>query len=111
MSSDVAGTLEALPERVDSIERKLDALSVSVDRRFEAIDRRFDQLDEHFAEQRRYTEFAYERLDACIARLERVMLVGFERLDGLERTMTAGFERLEAIIVSGAGRGRRRRNN
>ena len=81
VSADVAGTLDALPERVDNIERKLDALSVSVDRRFEQVDRRFDLVDEHFAEQRRYTEFAYERLDRRITRLEHTMIAGFDRLE------------------------------
>lgn len=90
----MAETLEALPERVEIIERKLDALSASVDRRFEQVDRRFDQVDEHFAEQRRYTEFAYERLD--------------QRLTRLERTMIAGFDRLETAIAAGTRRRRLR---
>jgi chromosome segregation ATPase len=94
--------LERLPERVDVLERKLDTLSASVDerfdavnrrfdavdRRFEAIDRRFEALDERlerefqaisdqFVEQRKYTEFAFERLQAHID----------TRLEGLERTL------------------------
>ena len=93
----MANTLDALPERVDTLEHKLDALSLSVDRRFEQVDRRFDQVDrrfdqvdEHFAEQRRYTEFAYERLD--------------RRITGLERAMIAGFDRLQIAIVAGRRR-------
>ena len=86
----MADRLDALPERVDVIERKLDDLSRSVDsrfeqvdQRFEQIDRRFDAVDEHFAEQRRYVEFAYERLDAR-------MTAGFSRLDRkLDRLLTA----------------------
>jgi hypothetical protein len=74
VSSEMTGALEALPERVDRIEQKLDALSVSVDQRF-------DLVDEHFAEQRRYTEFAFERLDQRITRLERTMIAGFDRLE------------------------------
>lgn len=81
VSSEMAGTLETLPERVDLIERKLDALSASVDRRFE-------EVNEHFAEQRRYTEFAYERLD-------QRMTAGF---DGLDQRMTTGFDRLVRLI-------------
>ncbi len=77
-----------LPERVEGIEQKLDALSASVDGRFEQVDRRFDQVDRRFdqvdaalLEQRAYTEFAYEKLDAK-------MDAGFSRLD---QKMDAGF--------------------
>ena len=116
VSSKVAD-LDALPERVNTIGQKLDALSASVDRRFEEvdkrfdavdgrfedidrrfedidrrfedIDRRFDGVDEHFAEQRRYTEFAFERLEqglaANTARLERVEHVVAANASGLAR--------------------------
>jgi hypothetical protein len=92
----MAESPDALPERVDRIERKLDALSSSVDRRF-------DEVSEHFVEQRQYTEFAFERLD-------QKMTVRFDRLEG---TMTARFERLERKLdqfidgQSPAARGRR----
>lgn len=94
----MVGTLEALPERVDNIERTLDALSVSVDHRFDQIDRRFELVDEHFAEQRRYTEFAYERLDQRIMRLKRAMLAGFDRLEAAVLAGTGRFERLEIKV-------------
>jgi len=64
--------------RVDGIERQLSALSASVDKRFDAVDERFDsgetRIAEGFAEQRRYTEFAFERLST-------EMRSGLERLE------------------------------
>ena len=51
--------LEALPARVDRIERKLDSLTSSVDKRF-------DDVSEAIAEQRQYTEFAFERLQGMM---------------------------------------------
>ena len=70
--------LESLPERVQVVEQKLEHLAVSVDVRF-------DRVDEAFADQRLYTEFAFERLEAKIdvrfGRLEAKMDVGFARLE------------------------------
>lgn len=102
MKSDMSANLDALPERVELIERKLDALSVSVDRRFEEVDKRFEQVDrrfdevdkrfdevsEHFVEQRQYTEFAFERL-------ERRMVDGFDRLERMRAVDSGRLERLE----------------
>jgi tetrahydromethanopterin S-methyltransferase subunit G len=85
----VAGDIEDLTGRVQAIEQKVDQLSGSIDQRFEQVDRRFEQVDRRFeqvdrrfdgieralVEQRAYTEFASERLDAKMdagfARLER----------------------------------------
>lgn len=68
---------EALPDRVDRIEQKLDSLAVSIDRRFEDVDRRFDDADKRFnevtdaiVERRRYTEFAFERLDKWLTAMD-----------------------------------------
>ena len=88
-----------LPERVQGIEQKLDALSAFVDARFEQVDRQFDQVDRRFddldaalLEQKAYTEFAYEKLDAKMdagfSRLDQKMDAGFSRLD---QKMDAGF--------------------
>ena len=51
----------------ETVEQKLDKLSASVDHRFGAVDRRFDAVDRQFddvraalAEQRQYTEFAFD---------------------------------------------------
>jgi hypothetical protein len=66
------------PGRVQRVEQKLDALSASVAAGFEHV-------DAALLEQREYTEFAYEKLDAK-------MDAGFSRLDG---KMDAGFSRLD----------------
>ena len=50
--AEMTSNLDALPERVEGVERKLDALTLSVDRRF-------DEVSEHFVEQREYIEFAF----------------------------------------------------
>lgn len=84
VKSGMAENLESLPERVDVIERKLDALSLSVDTRFDAV-------DGHVAEQRRYIEFAYQRL-------EERMNAGFDRLDGGLLAVNSRLERLEAKL-------------
>jgi ABC-type transporter Mla subunit MlaD len=60
----------------ETVEQKLDKLSASVDQRFDAVDQRFEAVDQRFnavdrqfddvraalAEQRQYTEFAFDRL-------------------------------------------------
>lgn len=70
----MADTLEALPKNVDPL--------------LERINKRFDQVDEHFAEQRRYTECACERL-------EQRMVAGFDRLQGAILATTGRVERME----------------
>jgi chromosome segregation ATPase len=89
---------ETLVEHVQSIDAKLDRLSASVDerfeqvnRRFEQVDRRFDEVDAALVEQRQYTEFAYERLDARIA----VLADGYARLDQKVDTLAVAFARQE----------------
>jgi hypothetical protein len=80
--------LENLPYRVQAVEQKIDALSASVDARF-------DQVDVAIAEQRRHTEFAYERLDskmdAGFARIDE----RFGQIDGRFAQMDGRFARLE----------------
>jgi hypothetical protein len=80
------------PGRVQLIEQKLDALSVSVAAGFQ-------HLDAALLEQREYTEFAYEKLDARMdegfSRVDRKMDAGFSRLD---QKMDAGFSRLDQRI-------------
>jgi len=80
--------LDNLPDRVQTVEQKVDALSTSVDARF-------DQVDAAIAEQRQYTEFAYDRLnskmDAGFARIDQ----RFGRIDGRFAQMDGRFARLE----------------
>jgi hypothetical protein len=63
-----------VPETLDTLAEKITALSTSTDKRFASVDKRFDEVSEAFVEQRKYTEFAFERL-----RTE--MNGGFGRLD------------------------------
>ena len=94
--------LDNLPDRVQTVEQKVDALSTSVDARF-------DQVDAAIAEQRQYTEFAYDRLnskmDAGFARIderfgridERFGRIDgrFAQIDGRFAQMDGRFARLE----------------
>ena len=111
LSGDVTD-LEALPARVDAIERKLDALAVSVNGRFDdvnqrldalamLVDRRFSAVDEQFVEQRQYTEFAF-------ARLEQMMTSGFDRLARLDRRMDQLVDRLAPSARSSPRRPKKR---
>ena len=52
------------------IEQKLDSLATSMDERFATVDHRFDEVSEAFAEQRRYTEFGFERLDKRLTAMD-----------------------------------------
>ena len=74
-----------LSERVERIEQKLD--------------KQFIEVQEHFVEQRKYREFAYDKLDKRIDGLDKRMTEGFarldQRIDGLDQRMTDGFSRLE----------------
>ncbi|HVL66717.1 MAG TPA: hypothetical protein VM364_05590 [Vicinamibacterales bacterium] len=95
---------EHLPRRVERIEDKLDALAASADARFEQVDRRFEQVDRRFdevtdalVEQRRYTEAAYERLDAKIDATREALSAQIAlKLDA--REAKAHFARLERKI-------------
>jgi hypothetical protein len=83
VSTKMTDNLEA-PDRVERIEQRLEGLAVSVDRRFDEVDKRFDEVDKRFdgvnkgfadvseaiAEQRRYTEFAFERLDRRLTSMD-----------------------------------------
>ena len=79
--------LESLPERVRVVEHKLEHLTVSVDARF-------DRVDEAFADQRLYTEFAFERLEAKMD----------GRFRGLEAKTDAGFAQVDQRFVEIDGR-------
>jgi hypothetical protein len=80
-----------LPERVAAVEKKVDALSASLETRFDAV-------DVAIAEQRSFTMFVYEQLDAR-------MQAGFAQIDGRfaqidERfgQMNARFDRIEGKL-------------
>jgi hypothetical protein len=73
--------MEALPAKVDAIEQKLDALIASVDRRFTSVDTRFDDVTSALVEQRRYTEFAFERLRGDMVAGFAAMTTNFGRME------------------------------
>ena len=67
-----------IQDRVARIDEKVDGFTVSTDARFSEfrhyVDARFSDVDEAIAEQRRYTEFAFDRLTSA-------MEAGFNRVD------------------------------
>lgn len=67
-------TLDTIAEKVTALSHAVDGRLAQVDARFADVDKRFDEVSEAFVEQRKYTEFAFERL-----RTE--MNGGFNRLD------------------------------
>jgi hypothetical protein len=98
------------PERVRGIEEKLDGLAASVDARFAGVDARFDQVDAQFeqiyaaiTEQRAYTEFAYERLDAKMdsgfSRLDQKMDAGFAQVGGQLARLDRKSDQIMDLIV------------
>ena len=71
---------EALPDRVDRIEQKLDRLAVSEDSRF-------NEVSEALTEQRRYTEFAFERFGKAFQTLDTKLTVIDTKLDEVLRIL------------------------
>jgi hypothetical protein len=82
---DVTGGSTSLEQKVDRLSAAVDLRFDQVDRRFEQVDRRFEQVDAALVEQRAYTQFAYQRLDAKmdagLARLETKIDASVERLE------------------------------
>ncbi len=66
---------EGMADRIDDLAGRVEAVEQKVDRLSASVDQRFDQVDAALVEQRLYTEFAYERLDAK-------MDAGFANMDG-----------------------------
>jgi hypothetical protein len=104
MRDDIAG----LPAQVRRIAEKLDSLAasvdmrfshvderfVSIDRRFAEVDTRFDEIIEAIAEQRQYTEFAFDRLQRTMLEQFADMRGHFQRLDHkLDLVVTAALTR------------------
>ncbi len=72
----------------ETVEQKLDKLSASVDHRFDAVDRQFDDVTAALAEQRQYTEFAFDRLTS-------EMRAGFKGVDSRFNGVESRFDGLE----------------
>jgi len=95
----------------ETVEQKLDKLSASVDHRFDAVDHRFDAVDQRFhavdrqfddvmaalAEQRQYTEFAFDRLAS-------EMRAGFKGIEGRFNGVETRFDGLESRFDGLEGR-------
>jgi predicted nuclease with TOPRIM domain len=74
--------------RLTSVERKVDSLAAT-------MDRRFDEVAEALVEQRRYTDFAYERLEAKISQMDGRLTELDGRVVRLDAKMDSGFERMD----------------
>ena len=77
--------LESVDHRMEGVEHRMERVEHGVATLSQSMDERFTQVDAAVVEQRHYTEFAYEQLDAK-------MDSGFARLDA---KMDAGFARVE----------------
>lgn len=84
----VESQVDRLETRVESVERTVDSLESKVDLLASTVDERFAEVAEAFVEQRRYTDFAFERLDASMTSLDG-------RMATLETAMHSGFARLD----------------
>ncbi len=80
----MADWIRELGERVERVEQKVDDLATSVDRRFA-------EFSEALAEGRRYTEFAFDRLEGRFDALEG----RFDGLEGRFGVLEGRFGRLE----------------
>ena len=88
----MSSEINAGGDQTETVEQKVDKLSASVDRRFDtlsaSVDKRFDDVDVALVEQRKYTEFAFDRLAG-------EMRDGFKGVDGRLNSIDSRFNRLE----------------
>ena len=84
----MADKIDDLAGRVEAVEQKVGELSAS-------MDHRFDQVDAALAEQRQYTEFAYERLDSKMDARFADVDARFDRVDARFDRAEGHFNRLE----------------
>jgi len=90
--------VDGVLERLTSVERKVESLAAT-------MDRRFDEVAEALGEQRRYTDFAYERLNGKISRLDdkvsrlddKVSRLD-DRMSTIEKEMHSGFAQMDQIF-------------
>jgi hypothetical protein len=108
MSSDLDKSgegAETVGQKVDtlsaSVDRRFDALSASVDGRFAtlsvSVDERFDAVDVALAEQRQYTEFAFDRLDSRFNSVDSRFDGVDSRFDSVEKRFNSVDSRLDSI--------------
>ena len=115
MADDLLERVGAVGAKVDSLaasmeqrfddfgalmDRRFDEFGTLMDRRFHefgaSMDRRFEDVAEALAEQRRYTDFAYEPLNGKIAQLHGKVTLLEEQMTGLSATVNSGFSPLFA---------------
>ena len=100
-------------ERVDGVIERLTSVETKVDSLAATMDRRFDEVAAGLGEQRRYTDFAYERLNGKISRLDdRVSRLDDkvsrlddkvsrldDRMSTIEKEMHSGFAQMDQIFL------------
>jgi archaellum component FlaC len=96
-----------MADRLDDLEERVQVLETRMDQVPATIDQRFDAVDAAIAEQRQYTEFAFDKL-------ERSMIARFDGVDaefaGIKGEFTgikgefAGLKTEVRAISSGLGR-------
>ena len=82
-------------ERVDGVIERLTSVETKVDSLAATMDRRFDEVAAGLGEQRRYTDFAYERLDEKISQMDGRLTALDERVVRLDVRVGSGFERMD----------------
>lgn len=88
--ADVDRRFGEVDERFAEVDRRF----TEVDKRFDEVDKRFDEVSEAIAEQRQYTEFAFDRLHRTMLEQFADMRGYFQRLDHkLDLVVTAGLAR------------------
>jgi hypothetical protein len=83
-----SGGRSRMAERVDDVLERLVSVGSKVDLLASTAEERFAEVADAFVEQRRYTDFAYERLDASITKLD-------VRMTTFEAQMRSGFARMD----------------
>ena len=63
-----------MSERIDDLAERVHSLEIKMDQVPATIDQRFDAVDAAIAEQRRYTEFAFDRVRAELAEVKTEVL-------------------------------------
>jgi hypothetical protein len=84
----MAERVDGLPGPLTSVETKLDLLAAT-------MERRFDEVAEALVEQRRYTDFAYERLHTKTPQIDGRLAELDARVVRLDETVDSGFERMD----------------
>lgn len=85
-----------VPETLESIGAQIRTLAAATDERFAQVDKRFDDVTDALVEQRKYTEFAFERLQAEILTVKTGLAVIDRKLD---RALDHVNRKLDRVLV------------